>query len=233
MSQTTSTSAKGDDRGAELADQVARTDAALFTWRNSTSERRRTAWEIEQQRQALEAQQRLVRARIGVTAVCGALLVLVAVALATGFIELPFPKEVAVAEAPPVRAPEPPPVQAPVQAPAVVVPPAEPAPRTAASREARVWLEDRHQWATWMTEERGPLSVRYLDGAGKPALEPWPCKSAEGGLRRCAVGRTLDRITWAIDREGAAPGQWTVQGCSSEGCTDLGSFQAASANPQR
>jgi hypothetical protein len=237
MSQTTSTSAKaGEDRTAELADQVARTDAALFTWRNSTSERRRTAWEIEQQRLALEAHHRLMRARIGVTVVCGVLLAMVGVALATGFLELPFPRgaePAAVAQtATPPRAPE-------AQPAALVVPAApeapEPAaaPRTASPEEARVWLEDRHQWATWITEESGALSVRYLDGAGKPALEPWPCKgSGETGVRRCSVGRTLDRIIWAIEREGAAPGRWTVQGCSSEGCTDLGSFEAGAPSPR-
>jgi hypothetical protein len=232
MSQTTSTSAKAEDRGSELAEQVARTDAALFTWRNSTSERRRTAWEIEQQRLAIEAHQRLVRARIGVTVVCGVLLALVGVALAMGFFELPISKQAPVAQAPvKVAPPSPPPVQAPESPPvqAALVPAAETPGETAA--EARVWLEDRHQWATWITEKPGPLSMRYLDGAGKPVLEPWPCKSsAEGVPRRCSVARTLDRIAWAISREGATPGQWTVQGCSREDCVNLGSFEAGAGS---
>src|SRR5262245_46183380 len=72
-----------------LAEQAARTDAALSVWRNATSERRRTAWVAEQQRQAIEARQRLIRARIGVTLLCGVLLAAVIVGLAMGFLSLP------------------------------------------------------------------------------------------------------------------------------------------------
>lgn len=251
-----------------LAEQVARTDAALSVWRNDTAERRRTAWAAEQQRRALEAQQRLMRARIGVTVLCGVLFAVVGVAMATGFIELPW-IGTASAPIPEHRAPSSPPVAAPAPpAPTLVAPTeaahaeaaalasaAEPLPHPSAPTEpsqavpvsnapvstdpgtaeplqlepgsAQLWVEEDHQWATFLTRYQGAIELRYLDGAGQPALEPWPCKStSEGGLRRCTAARSQQRVAHAIAQEGAAPGQWTIQGCSGGHCIDLGRFSA-------
>ena len=235
MSETT---APSEQRSNDLAVQAARTDAALISWRTGTAEGRRTAWELEQQRMAEEARRRLVRARIGVTVVCVVLLAVIGVGFATGLLSLPA---LGTSEATAPRREEPAPSRAEPPAPQGILAPlplvpsgsplgsaeaADPSPGLQIEPgSVEIWLEEGHRFVSFLTREEGALEMRYLDAAGKPALERWPCRtSVEGSLRRCEAGRSVGRLAWAVEHEGAAPGQWTVQVCGGEVCSDLGVF---------
>jgi hypothetical protein len=84
-----------------------------------------------------------------------------------------------------------------------------------------VWTDLRYVWVSFVHPRPGALTLRWLDGAGKPALDPMGCGRAE-----CTAGRSISRIMGAL-AEGAAPGTWTVQVCSGGVCAPLGTFEAS------
>jgi hypothetical protein len=124
--------------------------------------------------------------------------------------------------APPKAAPDPG-VEVTAAAP---VAPLEP-PLALVEGSARVWTEGSHTWAAFEAVEPGELSLRYVDGAGQPALEPMECQAAgPDGIRRCAAGRSAARLDAAV-AEGAAAGTWTVEACGASGCVAVGTFDVA------
>ncbi|MEZ4235395.1 MAG: hypothetical protein R3F59_04390 [Myxococcota bacterium] len=222
-----------------LADQVSRTDAALMQWRRD-AEKRREAW-LESKARAeaqMLAQRRRVMRIAALTGVLGLGLGFAAGVLfwrtwtaGDGVPKADLePPATSTAPAPSdVTAPEeaPEPSGTPATAPAPAASPDEPV--DILEGTARTWREGSHAWAAFDTTEGGSLSLRYLDAAGAPALEPMECQATgPDGVRHCSAGRSEARLAAAV-AHGAAPGTWTVEACGAQGCVVVGTFDVPSA----
>lgn len=237
-----STEGEPDTAEHTLADQVARTDAALVAWRGEAQRRRELYQEAKARAEAerLAYQRRLMRMAVAAVALAG--LGGVAIGYAVHGMrgsDAPTPVEASAARPVTPATPEAP--ARPAATPSVAaarpeVPVAAPATPVDPDLElvagsVRLWNEGGHIWASFATPERGSVGFQYLDGAGTPVLEPMGCRSpGADGVRNCAAGRSAARIHEAI-ADGAAPGTWTIQACGPRGCADLGRFDAATATP--
>lgn len=125
---------------------------------------------------------------------------------------------------------EPVPVEAPAE-PVEVAPVAAPVvPEVALPTELSIvgevlsWEKDDDLWI--QLDYRGePMTLRWLDAAGTEVLEATDCSNRiPGGLSRCYVGRTDERVDIAL-ADGAQAGVWTVQGCQAGHCAEVASFE--------
>jgi hypothetical protein len=197
------------------ASPVSSTDQALAAWRDVTVARR-AAWEQEEARRTQRIVASARAAGVGVALLLTGGAAFAAVRVLTGPAAIPPT---------PVVAPAPPPGEA--HAPATTLR-AAPAPTSAAGpvvvpgSEKVFWSEGK-AWTQVDVAGHAPAELRWSDAAGKPVLDPWPCRGRHDDTIRCMSARWPARLDAAL-ADGAAPGSWTVSVCNDVACTPVGAL---------